>query len=81
MPQIKIQDLPSLYVVRNKATKEIHITRKKKWVYFSQTSAKVSFLADSGAYLYSECRYTSWSDYEDNWEVVEIEQPTFKDTR
>lgn len=81
MPNVKIEDLDTLYVVRNKVTKEVHVSRKKKWVYWTERSAKMSFMADHGAYLYTDCRWTCWDDYKDQWEVVEIEQPTFKDSR
>ena len=67
-----------LYVIRNKFTKEIHITRKLKWSYWSIPSAKLSFLSENAVY-WGPTYNAEWKYFEDKWEVVEIERPTVKD--
>ena len=68
-----------LFVVRNKVTKEIHITSKLKWVYWSVLSAKNSFLSDEATY-WGPTYNAKWELWADEWEVVEIDKPTVKDT-
>ena len=73
----KLADV-TLYVVRNKLTKEIHLTTKGRWVYQSPSSAKGSFLSDNATF-WGPTYNAKWDFWKDEWEVVEIEQPTVKD--